>query len=162
MHIIPPISAGSYWCRNISLTMVSILRLVFSCFSALLVLGSAFAAQVTLPYGTFVGVDNYISDSGVALPTPLIAYLNIPYAAPPIGQRRFDYPQPPLKTNRTISSIEYGPICPQPGTALMDEDCLSLAVFAPNGTTKSDKLPVAIWSACDLWYHIHILNQASA
>ncbi|KAF8751501.1 Carboxylesterase family [Rhizoctonia solani] len=27
----------------------------------------------------------------------------------------------------------------------MDEDCLSLAVFAPKGTTTSDKLPVVIW-----------------
>ncbi|CAE6523244.1 unnamed protein product [Rhizoctonia solani] len=27
----------------------------------------------------------------------------------------------------------------------MDEDCLSLAVFAPKGTTASDKLPVVIW-----------------
>jgi carboxylesterase type B len=28
----------------------------------------------------------------------------------------------------------------------MDEDCLSLAVFAPKGTDKQERLPVVIWS----------------
>lgn len=113
----------------------------------LLLSTKAFAANVTLPYGTFVGIDSYTSDSGTALANPLIAYLNIPYAAPPTGALRYSLPQPPLKVNGTVSSTAYGPICIQAGTATMSEDCLSLAVFAPSGTKASDKLPVVIWSA---------------
>ncbi|KAH7341284.1 Alpha/Beta hydrolase protein [Rhizoctonia solani] len=116
-----------------------------SCLTAILLSKNVMSAQVTLPYGTFVGLDNYTNDLGDALPNPLIAYLNIPYAAPPTGMRRFARPEPPLSTNGTISSTEYGPACPQSGTVKMDEDCLSLAVFAPKGTTKSDRLPVVIW-----------------
>lgn len=145
MSIALPVFAAAYWISSLSAAMRSILGLTSACLPALLLSGKALSAQVTLPYGTFVGLDNYASDAGVALPTPLTAYLNIPYAAPPTGQRRFNYPQPPLNTSGLVSSTEYGPICPQPGTANMDEDCLSLAVFAPNGTKASDKLPVVLW-----------------
>ncbi|CAE6457227.1 unnamed protein product [Rhizoctonia solani] len=136
--IIPP-----SW--TVPLAMPSVTKLIPTCLSALLLSGNALSAQVTLPYGTFVGLDNYTSDGGNKLPDPLIAYLNIPYAAPPTGARRFGRPEPPFQTNGTVSSTEYGPICPQSGTAKMDEDCLSLAVFAPKGTTESEKLPVVIW-----------------
>ncbi|KAJ1308069.1 hypothetical protein OPQ81_002135 [Rhizoctonia solani] len=103
------------------------------------------SVHVTLPYGTFIGLDNYTNDLGNVLPNPLVAYLNIPYAAPPTGMRRYARPEPPFVTNGAVSSTEYGPICPQSGTAKMDEDCLTLAVFAPKGTSKLDKLPVVIW-----------------
>ncbi|CAE6403418.1 unnamed protein product [Rhizoctonia solani] len=126
-------------------TMPFMTKFVSSCLTAILLSKNVMSAQVTLPYGTFVGLDNYTSDLGDALPNPLIAYLNIPYAAPPTGMRRFARPEPPLSTNGTVSSTEYGPACPQSGTVKMDEDCLSLAVFAPKGTTKSDRLPVVIW-----------------
>ncbi|KAF8751503.1 type-B carboxylesterase lipase family [Rhizoctonia solani] len=127
------------------LDMPSLTKLLPSCLTALLLSGNALSTKVTLPYGTFVGLDNYTSDLGSPLPNPLVAYLHIPYAAPPTGARRFARPQPPLQMNGTVSSTEYGPICPQSGTSKMDEDCLSLAVFAPKGTTTSDKLPVVIW-----------------
>ncbi|KAF8704552.1 type-B carboxylesterase lipase family, partial [Rhizoctonia solani] len=125
--------------------MPSLTKLLPSCLTALLLSRNALSAQVTLPYGTFLGLDNYTSDLGSPLPNPLVAYLHIPYAAPPTDAHRFARPQPPLRTNGTVSSTEYGPICPQSGTSKMDEDCLSLAVFAPKGTTTSDKLPVVIW-----------------
>ncbi|KAG8690890.1 hypothetical protein FRC11_008332, partial [Ceratobasidium sp. 423] len=112
---------------------------------ALLLSTGAFSAKVTLPYGTFVGYDNYANDANTTLPNPVVAYLNTPCAAPPTGQRQFQHPQAPLKTNDTLNSTEYGPACPQPGISRIDEDCLTLAVYAPNGTTKSDKLPVVIW-----------------
>ncbi|CAE6353128.1 unnamed protein product [Rhizoctonia solani] len=125
--------------------MPSLTKFLPTCLTAILLSGEALSAQVKLPYGTFVGLDNYTNDTGNALANPLIAYLNIPYAAPPTGPRRFARPEPPLRTNTTVSSTEYGPICPQSGTAKMDEDCLSLAVFAPKGTDKQERLPVVIW-----------------
>ncbi|KAF8704549.1 type-B carboxylesterase lipase family, partial [Rhizoctonia solani] len=125
--------------------MSSLTKLLPSCLTALLLSRNTLSAQVTLPYGTFLGLDNYTSDLGSPLPNPLVAYLHIPYAAPPTGARRFARPQPPLQMNGTVSSTEYGPVCPQSTRPNMDEDCLSLAVFAPKGTTTSDKLPVVIW-----------------
>ncbi|KAG8734077.1 hypothetical protein FRC12_018661 [Ceratobasidium sp. 428] len=105
----------------------------------------ALAASVTLDYGTFTGVDSYKTDSGTALPNALTAYLGLPYAAPPTGQLRYAFPQPPLKRNTTTSATAYGPTCMQGGTGEMSEDCLSLNVFAPTGTTSTSKLPVVIW-----------------
>ncbi|KAF8602860.1 triacylglycerol lipase FGL4 [Ceratobasidium sp. AG-I] len=125
--------------------MLSIASQISTWLLVLLLSTKVFSANVTLPYGTFVGVDSYTSDSGTSLTNPLLAYLNIPYAAPPIGERRYALPQPPLATNGTVSSTAYGPICIQSGTANMSEDCLSLAVFAPVGTKPSAKLPVVIW-----------------
>ncbi|KAG9078859.1 hypothetical protein FRC06_008127, partial [Ceratobasidium sp. 370] len=111
----------------------------------LLFSGKALTASVTLDYGTFLGVDSYTSDSGTTLPNALTAYLGIPYAAPPVGQLRYAYPQPPLKKNATTSATAYGPTCMQAGTGDMSEDCLSLNVFAPTGATQTSKLPVVIW-----------------
>ncbi|KAG8712830.1 hypothetical protein FRC08_014045 [Ceratobasidium sp. 394] len=105
----------------------------------------ALTASVTLDYGTFVGTDNYTNDSGTALSNALIAYLGIPYAAPPTGQLRYAYPRPPLKRNTTTSATAYGPRCMQAGTGDMSEDCLSLNVFTPTGTTQTSKLPVVVW-----------------
>lgn len=115
-------------------------------FSALLLSTSVLGANVTLPYGTFIGVDSYTNDQGTPLVDPLIAYLGIPYAAPPTGKLRYSLPQPPLKTNGTVSAQTYGPMCLQAGTGDMDEDCLSLNVFVPSGTKKGSKLPVVVFS----------------
>jgi carboxylesterase type B len=114
-------------------------------FSTLLLSPGVLSAKVTLEYGTFVGYDNYGHDANATLPNPVVAYLNIPYAAPPTGQRRFRHPQAPLKFNGSFNSTVYGPACPQPGVLNIDEDCLTLAVYAPKGTKPSDKLPVVIW-----------------
>ena len=115
-------------------------------FSTLLFSTTALAANVILPYGTFVGLDSYTNDQGTPLVNPLVAYLGIPYAAPPTGKLRYSLPQLPFKTNGTTYATAYGPMCMQAGTGEMGEDCLSLNVFAPNGTKKGSKLPVVIWS----------------
>ncbi|KAH7341257.1 acetylcholinesterase [Rhizoctonia solani] len=119
--------------------------LVYTWLYTLLLSAEVLSAKVSLPYGTFVGFDNYTNDADTTLPNPVIAYLNIPYAAPPTGQRRFKHPQAPLKSQDIVNSTEYGSACPQPGISKIDEDCLTLAVYAPKGTKRADKLPVVIW-----------------
>ncbi|KAG8682358.1 hypothetical protein FRC08_015011 [Ceratobasidium sp. 394] len=114
-------------------------------FSILLLSTKVLTASVTLDYGTFVGTDNYTSDSGSTLSNALTAYLGIPYAAPPTGQLRYAYPQPSLKRTTTTSATAYGPTCMQAGTGDMSEDCLSLNVFVPIGTTQMSRLPVVVW-----------------
>jgi hypothetical protein len=140
------------WSSAILTTMPSIASFAAPLLSVLLLSTKTLAVNVTLDYATFVGTASYTSDSGTTLPNALVAYLGIPYAAPPTGERRYAYPQAPLKVNGTVSATTYGPTCLQPGTGDMSEDCLSLNVFAPKGTTESSKLPVVIWSMLFLLY----------
>jgi para-nitrobenzyl esterase len=63
----------------------------------------------------------------------------IPYAAPPIGERRLRAPQPVVPWDGIRSARDFGPVAPQDprsltgmnGRAAMSEDCLTLNVIAP-------------------------------
>jgi hypothetical protein len=78
----------------------------------------------------------------------------IRYAAPPLGRLRFAAPQAPAKNKTTTSATQYPPTCPQTGgstevpaaygftSALGNEDCLFLNVFAP---ANAKDLPVFFW-----------------
>uniref|UniRef100_A0A915CES6 Carboxylic ester hydrolase n=1 Tax=Parascaris univalens TaxID=6257 RepID=A0A915CES6_PARUN len=80
-------------------------------------------------------------------------FLGVPYAMPPIGEKRFKKPQIIGKYDKTIEANRYGAICPQyEGEFLaemfqtgMDEDCLTLNIFAPNVTDKKSKYPVLVY-----------------
>ncbi len=78
------------------------------------------------------------------------AFRGIPYAAPPVGNLRWQAPQQPAKFHGTFSASNYGHRCIQsnqfqdmvfhdPGPS---EDCLTLNVWAPVGAKK---LPVMVW-----------------
>jgi hypothetical protein len=116
---------------------------------------------VVLPLGIVEGLIISTSD-GISLPSPILAWFSIPcaytfmisiftsdsmtVAAPPVGARRFQHPQPPLSWSVPIRGTDYGPVCLQPGDVWSkSEDCLTLSVFAPKGTKKGDKLPVLLW-----------------
>jgi para-nitrobenzyl esterase len=78
-----------------------------------------------------------------------IAFLGIPYAAPPIGNLRWKPPQPVTKWKGTRDATKFGPACLQPsesGAANLktSEDCLYLNVWTPE-FTSSAKLPVMVW-----------------
>ncbi|MBZ5536669.1 MAG: carboxylesterase family protein [Acidobacteriia bacterium] len=45
---------------------------------------------------------------------PLVSFLGIPYAAPPVGELRWKPPQPPTRWDGTRKADELGPACPQP------------------------------------------------
>ncbi|HLY81536.1 MAG TPA: carboxylesterase/lipase family protein [Acidimicrobiales bacterium] len=84
---------------------------------------------------------------------PVIQWRGIPYAAPPIGPRRFLPPSPPEPWARTRDATRFGPAAIQPyspveamfRTSATDtsEDCLYLNVFAtpPDGARR----PVMVW-----------------
>ena len=78
------------------------------------------------------------------------AFKGIPYAAPPVGNLRWQAPQPPAKFHGTFSAAEYGHRCIQ-SNAFEDmvfhdsgpsEDCLTLNIWAP---ANAKNLPVMIW-----------------
>ena len=89
------------------------------------------APVITAPWGQISGID-VTSPGGVGYS----AYLAIPFALPPLGERRFAKPQPHLGpgAGRVFNASTPGYICPQPGdlaTDYMSEDCLTLNVGVP-------------------------------
>lgn len=79
------------------------------------------------------------------------AFKNIPYAAPPTGERRWRPPgaAPRWRGQRDAGTV--GPICiqappggdPGVGPLPMSEDCLNLNVWRPTSTTQPS--PVMVW-----------------
>ena len=77
-------------------------------------------------------------------------FLDIPYAAPPVGDLRWRPTQPPAHWSGTRQATERGTYCPQPKTVdsaqvVTDEDCLHLNVQRPIGTQADAKLPVYVY-----------------
>jgi len=79
-------------------------------------------------------------------------YKGIPYAAPPVGELRWQAPQPPAPWTQPRRCLAYGPSCPQADSPLdrdketlnQSEDCLYLNVWSPAQDT-GEKLPVMVW-----------------
>ncbi len=79
-------------------------------------------------------------------------YKGVPFAAPPVGELRWQEPQPVEPWSDVLVCDSYGPSCPQPmsdWTGMMDvgytdEDCLYLNVWTP-AQTPDEKLPVMVW-----------------
>jgi para-nitrobenzyl esterase len=83
----------------------------------------------------------------------VLSFKGIPYAAPPVGDLRWQAPQPVESWEGVRSAIEYGHDCiqlPLPGDAAasgstMSEDCLVLNVWRPAAIEPDENLPVLIW-----------------
>jgi para-nitrobenzyl esterase len=83
------------------------------------------------------------------------AYLGIPYAAPPVGDRRFKAPQPAAQWSGVRDATRFGDRCVQgsgwdPGyeQPITTEDCLYLNVYVPHAKwsdERSGKRPVFVW-----------------
>jgi para-nitrobenzyl esterase len=85
-----------------------------------------------------------------------------PYAAPPVGDRRWRAPLPPETWNGTREALTFGNACPQfaspiggdasakAGEIVGSEDCLTLNIWTPSFTPDEipkgqDRLPVMLW-----------------
>ncbi|WP_224371884.1 carboxylesterase/lipase family protein [Hyalangium versicolor] len=97
---------------------------------------------------------------GALIEPGVVAYMGIPYAAPPTGQEgRWRAPRPVQhwteprpsdveEPRRTASCLQNQQNCilvggGDPGT--MDEDCLYLNVWTPERAAGASKLPVMVW-----------------
>lgn len=109
---------------------------------------STIAPTVQIKNGTVIGkhVDSYAQDH----------FLGIPFAQPPVGDLRFDMPKHVNQTwKKPLNATNYGPICFQYLLGLpldpldisydQSEDCLTLNVVRPSGTTQQSKLPVLVY-----------------
>ncbi|CAN9353544.1 unnamed protein product [Alternaria sp. RS040] len=86
--------------------------------------------------------------------TSINIFKGIRYAAPPLGKLRFAAPQAPTPNRTTTLALSDPPFCPQTGassetpaeygftSAIGDEDCLFLNVYAP---ANAKNLPVFLW-----------------
>jgi para-nitrobenzyl esterase len=77
------------------------------------------------------------------------SYLDVPYAAPPVGNLRWRPPHPVQPWTSILQATQLGPGCPSPGFPAgspplsgTSEDCLSLVVQTPAGAQPGQKLPV--------------------
>jgi para-nitrobenzyl esterase len=76
-----------------------------------------------------------------------VTYSGIPYAAPPVGDRRWQPPDRPRPWRGIRDATAPSPYCPQ-GTqqgVLGQEDCLYLDVTVPTGTGRGERRPVLVW-----------------
>jgi len=82
----------------------------------------------------------------------LRVFRGIPYAAPPVGARRWRPPAPPAAWRGVREAAAFGAACVQPAYPAgsvyfepptpMSEDCLTLNIWAP---AKARKAPVIVW-----------------
>lgn len=78
------------------------------------------------------------------------AFRGIPYANPPVGEKRFKAPEPIDQWSGVYDATTDGPMCPQPYSDESDisEDCLRLNVYTrelPSTSRPNVKKPVIIY-----------------
>jgi len=86
-----------------------------------------------------------------------VTFKGVPFARPPVGERRFAAPEPATSWTGVRDAFEAGPAAPQMAVGRlgpisqisrlvrgpMDEDCLTLSVSTP--AVDSQKRPVLVW-----------------
>ena len=86
-----------------------------------------------------------IQGSATAANPDVMAFMGIPFAAPPVGDLRWQPPAPVTAWSGVRDATQSGAICMQDGgqDVAQDEDCLFLNVWAPRET--AEPLPVLFW-----------------
>lgn len=137
---------------------LSSLLATFLCPSVLLVTAAVLPAVSDSASGAGVVDTGYARYRGNHTYPNSVAYLGIPYAEPPLGERRFRAPLPLNTTRvrqeaggRVVDATTYPDQCVQGSTGAGDaggagsEDCLNVNIYAPVNATKDSKLPVLVY-----------------
>lgn len=101
------------------------------------------ALALPMPVRTATGLVEGVSSSDGAV----TAFKGIPYALPPVGDRRWKAPQPPASWSGVRQTTAFGNGCQQDfpkATFPMSEDCLYVNVWTP-AENAQEKLPVLVW-----------------
>jgi carboxylesterase type B len=110
----------------------------------------------TSPTGYPVAQTKQGAVRGTHLSDAVDGFLGVPYARPPIGDRRFKPPQPLEEGNNSLDASKFGAVCYQfhYNTVMLDnfkettpesEDCLNLNVFVPRSRSDKELLPALVW-----------------
>jgi para-nitrobenzyl esterase len=107
------------------------------------------ASEVITSYGRLMGGEE----------RGLHVFRGVPFAAPPVGRRRFRAPERPARWDGVRDATRFGPVCPQPrpmqgrasvfagmfgpGQLEMDEDSLTLNIWTPG--VDDGRRPVMVW-----------------
>src|SRR5512144_2702382 len=89
------------------------------------------------------GVVSGVVEDGIAV------FKGIPFAAPPVGDRRWQAPAPVTPWTGVKKADAFANACMQPpnsqgNTAPVSEDCLYLNVWTPAKSAR-EKIPVIVW-----------------
>ena len=136
-------SCQSLWplCPSVKFFFRSLLTLTVAALGqASIALGSS-APRVTLEAGVLEGT-RFDDHGGVA-------FLGVPYAAPPVGELRWKAPEPVKKWTGTREAKQYGPAAPQLPAGWLpyigwSEDCLYLNIWTSRFVPDA-KLPVIVF-----------------
>jgi para-nitrobenzyl esterase len=119
-----------------------------ACVGLSFVLAHAAAASIGTEVQTRSGPIRCTAASDVTV------FKGVPYAAAPVGERRWRPPAPPPSWTAVRDATKFGPQCPQAArggrvasaeTARpSSEDCLTLNVWTP-ASSSDDGLPVMVW-----------------
>lgn len=104
-------------------------------------------------------------DVGSIVEGNVLEWRAVPYAAPPVGDLRWRPPASPDPWVGGRLATDFAPQCLQLGVAAPvegSEDCLYLNVFAPLGTTPSDRLPVMVHLHGGSNFFFHSYRNADA
>ena len=98
---------------------------------------------VRVEQGIIIGKTVHFENEYLGKEKDLDLFLSIPYAEPPVGERRFAAPLPkePWGEEEVYNATYFRDICIQAGEDSypfpMSEDCLYLNVYAPNPVVSS-------------------------
>jgi para-nitrobenzyl esterase len=121
---------------------------------ATLAAAAAVLLSTTLVHAVSPPIEVVVADGGPlrgTLTEDGRAFLGIPYAAPPVGNLRWQPPQPPIDWAGVLDASAFGSSCPQNpgpfGLAGTNEDCLYLNIYTPPVSTPvgTQSLPVMVW-----------------
>ena len=104
-------------------------------------------SEPLVPLGTSVNLDTGPIEGQSSERALAWEYLGIPFAEPPVGERRWRAPEPAEAWSETRAATELANFCPQflyfSNDFAGDEDCLYLNVFRPQSQER--ELPVFVW-----------------
>ena len=104
------------------------------------------APKVETKLGTIIGTIKEVNVFGNQMKVE--RYHGIPYAEPPVGKLRFQYPVPKAPFTSPYEATEHGNLCYQLNMlplngVVYSEDCLFLNIYAP--VVRSKPTPVMVW-----------------